>query len=122
MRTKIIYLLVAWFISIPAFAQHENVGNSGYKIIGCVLDSISNEPVPYATLRIAYAASPKKAVRSLVCDENGNFTTTIAKPGNYLLLIESVGKKRLGKYFTLARQKNEVEFGKLLLKEDIQSI
>lgn len=122
MRTKIIYLLVAWFISIPAFAQHENVGNSGYKIIGCVLDSISNEPVPYATLRIAYAASPKKAVRSLVCDENGNFTTTIAKPGNYLLLIESVGKKRLSKYFTLARQKNEVDFGKLLMKEDIQAI
>ena len=122
MRTNIIYLLLAWLMSINLFAQSGNTSNAGYKISGCVLDSVSNESVPYATLRITYADSLKKAIHSFVCDENGNFTAKVAKPGNYLLLVESVGKIKLIRHFTLAGQKGETNLGELLMKENIQKI
>ena len=122
MRTKIIYLLLAWLMLTNLFAQSGNTSNAGYKISGCVLDSVSNESVPYATLRITYADSLKKAIHSFVCDENGNFTAKVAKPGNYLLLVESVGKIKLIRYFTLEGQRNEIDLGELLMKENVQKI
>ena len=51
MKEKLFTLFWVLFFALPLYAQADKTGS--YSIKGQVLDSLSNESVPYATLRIA---------------------------------------------------------------------
>ena len=53
MKEKLFALFWVLFLALPLYAQADKTGS--YSIKGQVLDSLSNESVPYATLRIAFA-------------------------------------------------------------------
>ena len=80
MRVKILYLFLALFMAMSVFAQ-KNDGTNSFIIRGQVVDSLSNESVPYVTLRIAWAADPKNPIKLLACDEDGKFTADLNKAG-----------------------------------------
>lgn len=85
MKEKLLYFVLFLFVAIPLFAQKENV-SATFTIKGQVIDFLTNESVPYVTLRIALASAPKNPVKLLACDEDGKFTATMNKPGKYVML------------------------------------
>ena len=115
MRVKVLYVLLNLFVAISVFAQKHGDVNS-FIIRGQVIDSLSNESVPYATLRIAWAADPKNPVKLLACDEDGKFTADLNKAGKYVMVMESLGKVPAQKYFTLSDKRKVLDFGKLYMQ------
>jgi outer membrane receptor protein involved in Fe transport len=89
---------------------------------GCVVDSLSKEPIPYATLRIASASSPRKDVKLSTCDENGKFIEMINLPGDYVLTIQFLGKETINKYFKIDGRQKEIDLGNLSMKENVQKL
>ena len=83
MKEKLLYLMLILFVSASVFAQTGG-GSAAFTIKGQVVDSLSNESVPYATLRIASASAPQTPVKLLACDDDGKFTSTMNKPGKYV--------------------------------------
>lgn len=51
MGEKLLTLFMVLFLALPLYAQMEKAGS--FTVKGQVLDSLTNESVPYATLRIA---------------------------------------------------------------------
>ena len=58
MKEKLLYLVLVLMMTVPLCAQNQNAAD--YTIKGQVVDSLSNETVPYATLSIALAMRPRK--------------------------------------------------------------
>ena len=101
MKEKLLYLMLILFVSASVFAQTGG-GSAAFTIKGQVVDSLSNESVPYATLRIALASAPQNPVKLLACDDDGKFTATMNKPGKYVMTMESLGKVPAKKTFTIS--------------------
>lgn len=120
MKEKLLYLVLVLMMTVPLCAQNQHVAD--YTIKGQVVDSLSNETVPYATLSIALTTAPQKAIKLLACDDDGKFTATLKQPGNYIISMQSVGKMPAVKRFTLIENKNELNLGKLLMNDDTQKI
>lgn len=58
MKEKLLYLVLVLMMVVPLYAQSRNAAD--YTIKGQVVDSLSNETVPYATLNIALASALRK--------------------------------------------------------------
>ena len=71
MKEKLLYLVLVLMMTVPLCAQNQNAAD--YTIKGQVVDSLSNETVPYATLSIALANAPQKAIKLLACDDDGKY-------------------------------------------------
>ena len=120
MKEKLLYLVLVLMMTVPLCAQNQNAAD--YTIKGQVVDSLSNETVPYATLSIALANAPQKAIKLLACDDDGKFTTTLKQPGTYIMSMQSLGKLPAVKRFTLSEGKNSLNLGKLFMNDDTQQI
>ena len=120
MKEKLLYLVLVLMMTVPLCAQNQNAAD--YTIKGQVVDSLSNETVPYATLSIALANAPQKAIKLLACDDDGKFTTTLKQPGTYIMSVQSLGKLPAVKRFTLSEGKKSLNLGKLFMNDDTQQI
>ena len=120
MKEKLLYLVLVLMMTVPLCAQNQNAAD--YTIKGQVVDSLSNESVPYATLSIALANAPQKAIKLLACDDDGKFTTTLKQPGTYIMSMQSLGKLPAVKRFTLSEGKKSLNLGKLFMNDDTQQI
>lgn len=120
MKEKLLYLVLVLMMTVPLCAQNQNAAD--YTIKGQVVDSLSNETVPYATLSIALANAPQKAIKLLACDDDGKFTTTLKQPGTYIMSMQSLGKLPAVKRFTLSEGKKSSNLGKLFMNDDTQQI
>lgn len=67
-------------------------GADGFTVKGLVVDSITGEGEPYATVRIENAAAPGKAVKMGVTQKDGRFTLSLAAKGKYRLTVSSMGR------------------------------
>lgn len=97
-------------------------GSGSFSIKGQVVDSLTNETVPYATLRIALATTPQNAVKLLACDADGKFETSLTNAGKYILSLQSIGKAPAEKQFTLSDKNRNLNLGKLYMHEDNQRL
>lgn len=120
MKEKLLYLVLVLMMTVPLCAQNQNAAD--YTVKGQVVDSLSNETVPYATLSIALANAPQKAIKLLACDDDGKFTTTLKQPGTYIMSMQSLGKLPAVKRFTLSEGKKSLNLGKLFMNDDTQQI
>lgn len=120
MKEKLLYLVLVLMMVVPCSAQSQNAAD--YTIKGQVVDSLSNETVPYATLNIALANAPQKAIKLLACDDDGKFTTALKQPGKYIISMQSLGKVPAVKYFTLSENKKSLDLGKLYMNDDSQQL
>lgn len=120
MKEKLLYLLLVLMMAVPLCAQSQNAAD--YTIKGQVVDSLSNETVPYATLCIALASAPQTAIKLLACDDDGKFTATLKQPGKYVMSMQSLGKVPAVKRFTLSEGKKSLDLGKLFMNDDSQQL
>lgn len=108
-------MLLIVFTLLPMSAQTGN--SAGFTIKGQVIDSLSKESVPYATLRIALAQNPQNPVKLLACDADGKFVTPLKAAGKYVATVQSVGMATATKTFTLKEGQKELNLGKIYMAE-----
>ena len=118
---KILYLLSLLLLSaLSMYAQSDKAGP--FMIKGQVVDSLTSETVPYATLSIALVTNPSKPIKLLACDIDGKFEAPLNQTGNYIITMQSIGKAPGVKNFTLKEGSKTLNLGKLLMQEDSQQI
>ena len=85
-------LLVLIIISYNLQAQRKQEPGSHAGIIGKVIDSISGEPLNYATITL-FLEGNKKPVNGSTTDAKGMFVVNDVTDGNYKVVIEYIGYK-----------------------------
>ena len=113
MRIKWVMLLAVLWISVCATAQ--NTTNTSFQIKGVLLDSLTQEGEPYATIKIVKKEAPARALKMLVTDTNGKFQEKISGKGNFIMTISSVGRNSIVKNFTVKPGEKVVDFGTLYI-------
>ena len=89
--------MMKWFfvglltvLILNADAQDAAKPEKGPKITGKVMDSISKSSIEYATITL-YAEGIKKPVNGTTSNNQGQFSISGLKSGNFTVLIESIG-------------------------------
>lgn len=124
--------LGATLLATPAFA-HTNATTAepasaaaapAYDITGCVVDSLTHEGEPMATLRVWKQGEPldnAKAAAMGTTDADGRFTLQLKRKGEYVLMITSIGRTSIMKPFTVASDKH-LDLGTLMIAESAQNL
>ena len=116
---KVLFVLCSvLFATLNLAAQAKS--SATYVVRGQVVDSVSKESVPYATLKIETAQTPPKTIKMLACDVNGKFETDLAT-GTYKVTISSMGMLPAIKQFTIPSGGGKrIDLGQLLLQENVE--
>lgn len=85
-----------------------------YRVTGTAVDSIG-EPEAYATVKIFLLPDSVTPKSSGVTNENGIFSQTLKAPGQYRLLLYSIGKSPAVRNFTLTSEKPVADLGTITL-------
>ena len=126
MRNKLLLLLLLMFMtSGMMYAQLQKTQQSqqrtaapSYTLKGVLLDSLTQEGEPYATIKIAKKNAPQKALKMAVTDLNGKFQEKLTvAPGEYIITLSSVGKVTIVKDFTVKASEKVIDLGKLNMAE-----
>ncbi len=79
--------------------------SSAYQVQGVLIDSVSGETEPYATVRIYEVKNQKQPIKVDVTDTDGAFDVKMTKAGSYRIVLSSVGKKNAVRDFTLVSER-----------------
>ena len=117
MKHRLLLLLLFAFTTLAAgWAQKNTV--SSFTIKGVLLDSLTREGEPYATIRVTKKDAPDKAVKMAVTGANGKFQEKLSVPeGRYVISISLMGKATVVKEFTLKTSGGTVDLGTLYSSE-----
>jgi len=115
---KTISVLLFLLFSITLFAQTK--GKTSIPIKGIVIDSLTRETIPYATINISEEKSQDKPVKVFTSDESGKFQSTIENEGDYLLTVQFVSKKQAIKPFSITQETKLVDFGNIEMKDNTE--
>jgi outer membrane receptor protein involved in Fe transport len=119
MKTKTILLFVFFTCWMGMAVQAQTKGD--YSVKGVLLDSVSKNPEPYATIRILQKGNTKPVAVSIT-DNSGKFRISMSAPGTYDLLLSSVGRTPLYRTFTVGPDKVSVDFGKLYIQDATKNL
>ncbi len=101
-----------WLCLLVCGAAMAQTGGS-FRVKGVVLDSLTLEGEPYATVKIAKKNHPEKAVKAVLTDINGAFNATVSGQGDFLLTVSSMGRKPVVCDFSVGASDKEVDLGTL---------
>lgn len=88
-------------------------------ISGELVDSLTHETEPFATIRIFKSKISEKPAYMLVADENGKFSQVVQGSGQYVITFNSVGRKEIVRRLKLSSDNNSVlNLGTLLVQDD----
>lgn len=111
--TNRIILFVLFLIASATLVLAQQSAPITYTVKGILVDSLTMEPEPYATIRIVNKASPQKPAKMAVTDTKGQFQEKLTTSGDFILTISSIGKTTVTKEFTLKAGNTTVDFGTL---------
>mgnify|MGYP002093324691 FL=1 len=116
MKIRWVMLLTVLLLSAGATAQ--NTTNSSFQIKGVLLDSLTQEGEPYATIKIVKKEAPAQAVKMLVTDMKGQFQEKVpGNKGNFIMTISSVGRNSIVKNFSVKPGEKLVDFGTIYITD-----
>lgn len=121
MKRPILFFLVAMatiFMTPSVYAQKVQEA----VISGLLLDSLTQEGEPYATLRITKKGAADKPVAMGVSDGNGKFSLSVKSAGQYNLLISSVGRSSVNRAFTVNKQLSNINLGTIFITESAEAL
>lgn len=117
MKHRLLLLLLFVFAAMMT-GWTQNPTTSSFTIKGVLLDSLTQEGEPYATIRITKKGSPDKALKMAVTGASGKFQEKLnVSPGNYVITISSIGKASVTREFTLKPSVKVVDLGTLFSSE-----
>ena len=91
---------------------------SSFTIKGTVVDSLTSEGEPYATVRLTKPGKLAEAVKMAVTDKAGRFTITAPAKGKYMLTISSMGRADIVKDIDTNGNGRAIDLGTILIKDD----
>jgi hypothetical protein len=115
MKTKWTVLLCLLMVSGMAAAQ--NAPLSTFQVKGVLLDSLTQEGEPYATIKIVKKEAPAKALKMMVTDMKGKFQEKVPGTGDFVMTITSVGRNPIVKPFSVAAGEKVVDLGTLYVTD-----
>lgn len=113
MRTK--WTVLLWMLMISGLLAAQNTANTSFQVKGILLDSLTQEGEPYATIKIVKKEAPAKALKMLVTDMKGQFQEKVPGTGNFVMTITSVGGTPIVKDFSVKAGEKLVDFGTLYI-------
>ena len=116
-----IVLLLAIILGTTS-AQAQKMEAKAFTVKGILVDSLTNEGEPYATIRIFHKGETKKPIYASVTQTNGKFSGILKAPGQYTIYLSSVGLRTVVRHFTLTEGQPAVDLGKLLTGEDTKTL
>lgn len=114
MKIKCSLLLIMLVVSSLVAAQD---AAPLFQIKGVLLDSLTQEGEPYATIKIVKKEAPAKALKMLVTDMKGKFQEKVPGTGNFVMTISSIGRNTIVKDFTVKAGEKLVDFGTLYITD-----
>ena len=111
-KLKLNTIIIALLAGTVAMAQT--------KVAGTVLDSLSRGPEVGAVIQFMKSGGNQPAAYS-VTDSLGRFERSFNSTGDYVLLIQNMGRKPVRKEFSLEADK-ELDLGVILVQDDAQAI
>lgn len=112
---RYLYLLLFIFTTLSTVAQTVESNPSGY-VQGSVYDSITKDPIPFATVRLLNEAD-SSYIKGVATNEKGNFKLSVTK-GKYILEASFLGYKRFLQNFNISTQNPGYSFGNIYLVEN----
>ena len=100
---------------ISGLLAAQNTANTSFQVKGILLDSLTQEGEPYATIKIVKKEAPAKALKMLVTDMKGQFQEKVPGTGNFVMTITSVGRTPIVKDFSVKAGEKLVDFGTLYI-------
>ena len=121
MIKKFLFLCGVSFVCTVAIEAQVRA-NDTYKVSGQVIDSLSNEAVPFATIGVSFERTPAQYTSAAATDDSGKFEIQLKSSGNYVLTVQAVGITTLTKPFSLTESTKTVNFGKIFVHESSQTL
>lgn len=108
--------IILLLVTLAAAAQEQTSGKS-FTVSGSVVDSITKEGEPYATIRIENKEQPGKAVRMAVTGKDGKFSEKMSGQGKFVLTVSSMGRGNIVREFSVTASDKAVSLGTLLIRD-----
>ena len=118
MKTSMYKYLVLLLLTLAQAhtALYATSGDS-FTVKGLVVDSITGEGEPYATVRVENAAAPGKAVKMAVTEKNGSFSLSLPDKGKFRLYVSSMGRSDVTREFGAKTAGSTLDLGKMLISD-----
>ncbi len=118
------YLIVFACVFITSISISATDNPSGSFIIkGMVIDSLTNEPVSFATVSVTSLSDASGMILGhSVCDIDGSFAVELAQPGLYQLALQYVGKAPVTRELVFPDNKKELNVGSLYMQDANQQL
>ncbi|PIB37435.1 TonB-dependent receptor [Reichenbachiella sp. 5M10] len=118
-RTKIklkTLLIPMLLLPLGVFAQKSSVSVSG-----TIKNKVSNETLPFVNV-VLKTTSDSTFVAGTISNENGLFTISDAKPGDYLLEVTYMGYERYVAPLYIGTNSDFIDLGAVLLDQQVQQL
>lgn len=123
MKTAKTILLASALCASSPFLFAQNIVSEQYTIKGQIVDSLTNEPISFATIRIESAAeSSEKPLALLACDIDGYFSVTMDEHGPYYFNMSSIGKNNALRKIELPKGTMTWDAGQLYMTDDTEML
>ncbi len=104
-------LLIFTVVIMPLFS--ENKPTVSLSVKGIVVDSISKETIPYATISISEIGTPQLYIKRIAAGSNGTFEVELNKMGSYFFTFESVGMEKKQQNISLTTDQKKLDLAKI---------
>ena len=111
---KTILAVLTIMMALPTTAQTTLVK-------GILLDSLTQQTEPYATIRVYKKGDTKKPVAMSVSDLDGHIRQEVSGKGHFVMAVSSVGKQVRNINFSLSGQPS-LDLGTILLQDDDKTL
>lgn len=115
-------MLFIWMAGFSGNIHAQKNSQNSFMVKGVLVDSLTNEGEPYATIRISLAQNPNQPVRLAVTSDNGKFSEKLKEAGKYVISFSSVGKSTVQRDFTLSEAKPMADLGTILIAESAEML
>lgn len=114
MKKIMLITLLAAFTMFTATAQNKP---TTYTIKGQVVDSLSNAPIPYATVSVAKTNQADEFIKRIAADATGKFEFNLPTNDSIIITFESVGMNDVTQIIT-DFESEMIELGKVLMSQN----
>ena len=112
---RLIFTLGMMAIAITAHGQTSTIS-------GVLLDSLTHEGEPYATIRVYKGKKSEIPVAMSVTEKDGKFSQKVTGQGSYLVSFTSMGRKEILRKVQLTATGGTINLGNLLVQDDTKQL
>ena len=112
---RLIFTLGMVVIAMTAHGQTSTIS-------GELLDSLTHEGEPYATIRVYKGKKSETPVAMSVTGQDGKFSQKVTGQGSYLVSFTSMGRKEILRKVQLTAKGGIINLGKLLVQDDTKQL